>query len=148
MLQDIRQNVVKGPVARVVIWLIVISFAAFGIESILLGGGGSSVAEVNGEEISPQELQQALNTQKRRLIAMMGDQLDPAMLEDQRLSSQALQSLIGRKLLTQAADEMGLAISEQQISSVITGMEDFQQDGQFSPELYKALLAESGYTPG
>ncbi len=53
MLQDIRQNVVKGPVAKVGIWLIVISFAAFGIESILVGGSGGGVAVVNGEEISP-----------------------------------------------------------------------------------------------
>jgi peptidyl-prolyl cis-trans isomerase D len=147
MLQNIRQNVVKGPVAKVVIWLIVISFAAFGIESILLGGGGNSVAEVNGEEISPMELQQAVTTQKRRLIAMMGDQLDPALLDDQRLSSQALQGLINRRLLMQAAGDMGLVISERGIGQVIAGMEDFQEGGQFSPDLYKALIAESGYTP-
>ena len=72
--------------------LIVIAFSLFGIESILLGGGGSGVAEVNGEEISPQELQQAVITQKRRLIAMMGEQIDPAMLDDERLGAQALQA--------------------------------------------------------
>ena len=147
MLQDIRQNVVKGPVAKVIIWLIVISFAAFGIESILLGGGGGGVADVNGEEISPLELQQAVTTQKRRLIAMLGDQVDPAMLDDQRLSAQALQGLVNRKLLTQAAGDMGLVISERGIGQVISGMEDFQEGGQFSPDLYKALIGESGYTP-
>jgi peptidyl-prolyl cis-trans isomerase D len=125
----------------------VISFAAFGIESILLGGGGSGVAEVNGEEISPMELQQAVTTQKRRLITMLGDQLDPAILDDERLSTQALQGLINRKLLMQAANDMGLVISERGIGQVIAGMEDFQEGGQFSPDLYKALLAESGYTP-
>lgn len=147
MLQDIRQNVVKGPVAKVVIWLIVISFAAFGIESILLGGGGSGVAEVNGEEIGPAELQQAVTTQKRRMIAMMGDQLDPAMLDDQLISSQALQGLINRKLLMQAAADMGLTVSEREVGLLIAGMEQFQVDGQFSAERYKLLLSESGYTP-
>ena len=147
MLQDIRQNVVKGPVARVVIWLIVISFAAFGIESILLGGGGGGVAEVNGEEIAPAELQQAVNTQKRRMIAMMGDQLDPAMLDDQLISSQALQGLINRKLLMQASADMGLSVSEREVGLLIAGMEQFQVDGQFSAERYKMLLSESGYTP-
>lgn len=147
MLQDIRQNVVKGPVARVVIWLIVISFAAFGIESILLGGGGGGVAEVNGEEIAPAELQQAVNTQKRRMIAMMGDQLDPAMLDDQLISSQALQGLINRKLLMQASADMGLTVSEREVGLLIAGMEQFQVDGQFSAERYKMLLTESGYTP-
>ena len=60
MLQDIRSKV-QGPVVKVIVWLIVISFSIFGIESILVGGGGGGVAEVNGEEIGPQELEQALN---------------------------------------------------------------------------------------
>ena len=146
MLQDIRQNV-KGPAAKIIVGLIVIAFSLFGIESILVGSGGSGVAEVNGEEISPLELQQAVTTQQRRLIAMMGDQLDPALLDDQRLSQQALQGLIGRKLLMQAAQEMDLVVSEREIGMVIAGMEQFQIDGAFDPELYKALLSESGYTP-
>ena len=74
MLQDIRQNA-QGTAAKIVVGIIVISFSLFGIESILLGGGGNSIAEVNGEEISPQELQQSVDTQKRRLIAMMGNNL-------------------------------------------------------------------------
>ena len=44
MLQDIRKTT-QGTAAKVVIGLIVISFALFGIESILLGGGGGAVAE-------------------------------------------------------------------------------------------------------
>lgn len=146
MLQDIRSNV-QGPAIKIVVWLIVISFAAFGIESILLGGGGGGVAEVNGEDISPMELQQAVNTQKRRLIAMLGDNLDPAMLDDERLSAQALEGLINRKLLMQTARDMDLTVSEQQIGMLVANMEQFQIDGVFSPELYKSLLSNAGYTP-
>jgi len=146
MLQDIRQNV-KGPAAKIIVGLIVIAFSLFGIESILLGGGGSGVAEVNGEEISPQELQQAVISQKRRLIAMMGEQIDPAMLDDERLGAQALQGLIGRKLMLQASTDMGLTISEREIGVLIAGMEQFQVDGKFDADMYKALLSESGFTP-
>jgi peptidyl-prolyl cis-trans isomerase D len=146
MLQDIRQYT-QGTAAKIIIGLIVISFAAFGIESILLGGGGSSVAEVNGEEISPMELQQAINTAKRRLISMMGDNLDPAMLDDERLTPQALQGLIARKLELQSADSLGLAVSEREIGMIIGGMEQFQIDGKFSPEMYKSMLSQAGFTP-
>jgi len=146
MLQDMRKST-QGTAAKIVVGLIVIAFSMFGIESILLGGGGSGVAEVNGEDISPQELQQAVNTQKRRLIAMMGDGIDPAMLDDQRLSGQALDSLINRKLLMQSASDMKLSVSERQIGAIIGSMEQFQVDGQFSPEAYKSLLSSSGYTP-
>lgn len=146
MLQDIRANT-QGPVTKVVVWLIVISFAAFGIESILLGGGGNGIAEVNGEEITPAELQQAVNTQKRRLISMLGENFDPAILDDERLSAQALEGLISRKLLMQSAADMKLAVSERQIGLLVGSMEQFQIDGAFSPELYKSVLSGAGFTP-
>ncbi|GAB3276067.1 SurA N-terminal domain-containing protein [Parahaliea aestuarii] len=146
MLQDIRQNV-QGTAAKVVVWVIVVSFALFGIESILLGGSSSGVAEVNGEEISPMEVQQVVNTQQRQLISMFGENIDPAMLDEQRLSNQALQSIIGRRLLVQSATEMNLAVSDTEMGRLISGMEQFQINGQFSPELYKSTLAQAGYTP-
>lgn len=146
MLQDIRKST-QGTAAKVIIGLIVISFAAFGIESILLGGGGNSIAEVNGEEIMPGELQQALDTQKRRLIAMMGQNLDPAILDDDRLRPQAMEALISRKLMMQSAQALELAVSENEIGSLVTSMEQFQVNGAFSPDVYKSVLASAGYTP-
>lgn len=146
MLQDIRKST-KGTTAKVVVGLIVISFSIFGIESILLGGSGGGIAEVNGEQIYPDEVQQLVSTQKRRLISMMGDNLDPAMLDDQILSSQALESIIGRKLQMQSAADLKMGISEQQIGAVIGAMEQFQIEGQFSPEMYKSMLSGAGYTP-
>ncbi|MGL4566474.1 MAG: SurA N-terminal domain-containing protein [Halioglobus sp.] len=147
MLQDIRSKV-QGPVVKVIVWLIVISFSIFGIESILVGGGGSGVAEVNGEEITPQELEQALNTQQRRLIAAMGDNFDPAMLEDDALKSQVLNSLIDRKLLMQSATDLSLSVSNKELGGLIGSMEQFQIEGVFSPELYRSLLSSAGFTPG
>ena len=148
MLQDIRQST-KGPTAKIVIGLIVISFAFFGIQSILLdGGGGAEVAVVNGQDINPQELQQAVDAQKRRLFAMMGENIDPAMLDDNRLASQSLESLINRTLLVQSAEALKLSVSEDEIGAVVAGIEDFQVDGVFSPERYKGVLSGAGFTPG
>ncbi len=146
MLQNIRQNV-QGTTAKIVVGLIVISFAFFGIESILVGGGGSEIAEVNGEPIYPQQLQQALDTQKRRLIAMMGENFDPTLLDDERLGPQALEALINRQLLMQTAEDMGLVISNAEIGALVGSMEQFQVDGVFSPEVYKSVLSSAGYTP-
>lgn len=146
MLQNIRQNI-QGTAAKIVVGLIVVSFAFFGIESILLGGGDSGIAEVNGEQIYPGEVQQRVNTEKRRLISMMGDNVNPAMLDDQRLGAQALQQIINRKLQMQAAQDMNLMASEREIGALIGGMEQFQVDGKFSPELYRSLLSNAGFSP-
>ena len=146
MLQDIRQHT-KGTAAKIIIGIIVISFAFFGIQSILVSGGDNEIADVNGELIYPQQLQQALDTQKRRLISMMGDQFDPAMLDDERLAPQALESLISRALLMQAALALKLVISENDIGATVANMEQFQIDGRFSPAVYKNVLSSAGYTP-
>ena len=146
MLQDIRQHT-QGAAAKVIIGLIVISFAFFGIQSILVSGGDNEIAEVNGELIYPQQLQQAVDTQKRRLISMMGDQFDPSLLDDDRLAPRALEMLISRILLTQAAVSLNLVISENEIGAVIGAMDEFQIDGIFSPDLYRSMLSSAGYTP-
>jgi peptidyl-prolyl cis-trans isomerase D len=146
MLQDIRQHT-QGTAAKIIIGMIVISFAFFGIQSILVSGGDNEIADVNGELIYPQQLQQALDTQKRRLISMMGDQFDPAMLDDERLAPQALESLVSRILLMQSALALKLVISENDIGAVVAGMEQFQIDGKFSPAVYKSVLSSAGYTP-
>jgi len=146
MLQDIRQST-QGTAAKIIIGLIVLSFAGFGVQSILLDGGGRTVAEVNGEGIAPEELQQAVYTQRQRLIAMMGENLDPAMLDEDRLSGQALESLIARKLLTQSAQHLDLGVSEREIGAQVAGMEQFQVGGKFSPDMYKSALANFGFSP-
>jgi len=146
MLQNIRQHT-QGPLFKVLIGLIVVAFAGFGIESILLNGGGNEIAVVNGEKISPQELQVAVQNEKRRLFAIYGNSIDPAMLDDERLSPRALEALVNRKLLLQSAQSMGLAISERELGAVIANMAQFQVDGVFSPDLYKSVLAQAGFTP-
>jgi peptidyl-prolyl cis-trans isomerase D len=146
MLQNIRQNI-QGPTTKIVVWLIVISFSIFGIESILVGGGGGGVAEVNGEEIGPGELQQAVNNQKRRLIAMMGDNIDPTVLDDDLLGAQALESLINRKLLMQSAADLDLTASKREVGALIANMEQFQIEGKFSPQLFTSVLSNAGFTP-
>ena len=46
MLQNIRKNI-HGTMAKIIVGLIIATFALFGVESILTGGGRAYVAEVN-----------------------------------------------------------------------------------------------------
>ncbi|MFK8042876.1 SurA N-terminal domain-containing protein [Congregibacter sp.] len=145
MLQDIRANA-QGTVAKVIIGLIVISFSIFGIESLLFSGGSNGVAEVNGEEISPFALQQELSVQQRQLLSMLGEDADPALLDQALLSQQALETLIQREIIKQAAGDMGLNTSDQALADIIGSMQQFQIDGQFSPDMFQSALASAGFT--
>ncbi|KGE03570.1 SurA N-terminal domain-containing protein [Pseudohaliea rubra] len=146
MLQNIRSNI-QGTLAKVIIGLIVVSFALFGIESILLGGGQSGVAEVNGEAITAFEVQQTVNLQRRQLLSMLGDDADPSLLDDDRLTGQAIETLIQRELLVQAAGDLGLMTAEQTIGAVVGDMEQFQVAGSFDQDLFRSVLATAGFTP-
>lgn len=146
MLQDIRANT-QGTAAKIIIGLIVVSFSIFGIESLLFSGGPSGIAEVNGKEITEFELQQELSVQQRRLLAMLGEDADPALLDDVVLRQQALESLLQREVIEQAAADFDLSTADEAIANVIGAMEQFQIDGQFSVDMFQSALAQAGFTP-
>ena len=146
MLHSMRQGA-QSTAAKIIIGLIVLSFAAFGLETLLPGGAGTSVAEINGEEITPSALQEAVTQQKRQLVSILGDDIDPAMLDDDRLQPRALDSLIQRTLLLQKSSALNLIASETQVGKSITAMEAFQLNGKFSADAYRSVLANAGYTP-
>jgi len=145
-LQSLRDGT-QSKAIKVLIFFIVLSFAGFGLESLLPGGAGTSVAEVNGTEISPEELQIAIENQKRQLMQILGDSVDPAMLDDDRLRPRALDNLIDRQLLLQEAESRGLAATDAAIGRVVASVDAFKVDGRFSPDQYKVVLANAGLTP-
>ena len=146
MLQSIRKNI-QGTMAKVIVAIIVVPFALFGIESLFGGGVVNNVAEVNGEPISAEELQQQVNLQRLQLVQSMGDNIDPSLLDDQMLESTALQYLVQKMLLLQEADSYGLAISDQRINDLVRSMPEFQSEGNFDSQRYRLVLSDQGYTP-
>ena len=146
MLQSIRKNI-QGTMAKVIVGIIVVPFALFGIESLLGGSVIQNVAEVNGQPITAVELQQQINLQRRQLLMSMGEDIDPSLLDEQKLAGAALEFLVQKLLLLEAASGYDMAISDQSINALITSMPSFQTEGQFDPQRYRLLLSDQGYTP-
>ncbi|EAT10702.1 hypothetical protein HF888_08375 [Bermanella marisrubri] len=146
MLQAIRDGS-KGIAARIIVGLIILTFALFGIESIVaLGGGEDAPAEVNGEEITLLEVQQAVNAQKTRLQRQFGENFDPAMFDENLLRQAAVRSLIDQELLAQAATESGVYISDQDIDRLIVQSPNFQVNGAFDAATYDLTIRSMGFT--
>ena len=145
MLQNIRNNV-QGVAAKVIIGFIAIPFVFFGVDSLFSGSPDKPVALVDGEEILDFDLQRAINMQKRQLLAMMGENADPTILEDSLLRGPALESLIREKLMLAQAEELKLATGDKQLNSVIVAMPQFQDGGRFSNDRYLDVLRSQGYT--
>ncbi|GAB3381020.1 SurA N-terminal domain-containing protein [Spongiibacter taiwanensis] len=145
MLQNIRNNI-QGTAAKVIIAIIVVPFAFFGIDSLFQSGGPKAVAEINGTEISEAELAQAVAMQKRRLIGMMGDQIDPGMLDDSVLRGPALNTLVKQALMLDTAESANVVVSNEQLNATIAAMPQFQESGRFSQARYEQMLRLQGYS--
>ena len=146
MLQSIRKNI-QGTMAKVIVGIIIVPFALFGIDSLLGGSVIQNVAEVNGQPITAVELQQQINLQRRQLLMSMGEDIDPSLLDEQKLAGIALEFLVQKLLLLEAASGYDMTISDQSINAQVTSMPSFQTEGQFDPQRYRLLLSDQGYTP-
>lgn len=147
MLQAIRDRT-RGWIAYVIVALLVIPFALFGMYNYLADGGGpQTVATVNGEEITRDRLDQAYRQRQSQLREMLGERFDPAMFDDGELRREALQQLIDRQLLLGYAQEYGLRVSNQEVAAAVRQQSVFQVDGEFSVERYRELLSQNNISP-
>ncbi len=146
MLQAIRDQAM-GVLGWIVIGLIIVTFALFGLGSYLQDESRVYAAKVNDVEISLRELQLAYQNQQARMQQMLGDAYDPALIDESQLKKRALQSLISKQLILHAAGESGMAISDQLLAAKVHAIPAFQEDGKFQQAIYQRALAGQGETP-
>lgn len=147
MLQNIRDNS-QGIVAKIIVGLIIVTFALFGVESLVsLTSGSNAPAIVNGEEISERDVLQGADLQRRQLLAQMGENADPTLLDDNLIRKATLDNLIQQEILLQSATSQDMQIADQALDQMIVNTEDFKVDGVFNPDRYQAVLRNAGLTP-
>lgn len=146
MLQNIRDNS-QGWIAKTIIGVIVALMALTGFDAIFKATTHSNeAAKVNGEEISQNELSQAVDMQRRQLMQQLGKDFDASLLDEKMLRESALKGLIDRKLLLQGAENSKFAFSEAALDQVMLQTPEFQVDGKFSPERFDQVIRQLGYS--
>ncbi len=146
MLQNIRDNS-TGWISKTIIGLIVVLLSFTGFEAILSSTSNSNnAAKVNGEEITLNELAEAKNLQRQQLLQQLGEDFDANLIDDALLTQAALNGLIARKLLVQAADQSGLAFSSAAVDQFILLAPEFQVDGQFNADRFDQVIRQMGYS--
>ena len=144
MLEKIR-NSTDSKLAKVILAIIIIPFALFGIDSYLSSVGSNVyVAKVNGTEISGQQYQ---NSEALIKDQMGSENNDPTLFQSPEFKKAVIDNLISTELVNQSISENGFVISNDQLSSYIVGMPDFQKDGKFSQERYDEIVQYNNLTP-
>jgi peptidyl-prolyl cis-trans isomerase D len=136
-----------GVVGWVLLGILFIAFAFFGLNSYMQSSAVNYAASVNDVEITPRQQQRAYQNLRSRMQELMGDAYNPAMLDEAALKAAALQQLINEELLLQSAESEGFAASDQQVAMRINAIDAFRQDGVFSKEKYLRVLSLQGMSP-
>ena len=144
MLSIIR-NKSKGWIAYLIVGLITVPFALFGIQSYIGGSSNSIIASVDGEEILLTTYYKKLNLEQRNLQQQYGSNYSAEI--DTALRQMLIDGMIQEKLLDNYANSLELVTLDEEVRAFILANELFQVEGVFSEERYNQLLRLNSYTP-
>ncbi|MGB1412706.1 MAG: SurA N-terminal domain-containing protein [Candidatus Pseudothioglobus sp.] len=144
MLGAIR-NKSKGWVAYLIVGLITVPFALFGIQDYASRSANTAIAKVDGEDIDINIYYQELSTQQRNLQQQLGAAYTQEI--DNVLKQNLLDSLINEKLIENYANSLDIVTLDDEVKSVIEMNQAFLVDGVFSQDRYLQLLRLNSYSP-
>lgn len=147
MLNQIRSSI-RTIAAKIMLALLVLSFAVWGIEDMIRSAGGAgALATVGGREVSRVAFYRTYQKEMEKLQAAMGKSFKPEMAKMLGLPQRVLQQSVVSELLAREAEELGLLPDDTIIAREIRNMNAFKDEtGKFSKELYESTLARNGMT--
>ncbi len=148
MLESIRaasQGLVGRAIMTVLLGLIVVSFAIWGIGDVFRGFGRTEVAVVGSATIAPDQFRAAYQTMMQRYQRQMKIPLTNAQAHAIGLDAQTLGRLIADTALDVEARSLGLAISDETIAEALRNDPNLKDPtGAFSRERFDAALRDMG----
>lgn len=145
MLQAMKSKAATW-VVRVLAVLLIISFAAWGIEDMLRAPGlPTDVAEVGGTKITANEFGTAFRRQVEMLRGTLGRDVDSEQARDLGVAETTLDALISQRLLDLYAEENGIVVGDDQIVLRLHAEPAFHgPGGSFDRAMFHSALSRLG----
>ena len=135
-------------VAQIILGLVTLPFVFFGTYQYFTGRGDQqTVANVGGNKISQQDFDEAMRDQQQRMRQALGASFDADTFDTPQVRYALLEQLVNQRLLENEARAGHLRVTDAQLAQFIAGLPPFQENGKFSAERYKEVLASQGMTP-
>jgi peptidyl-prolyl cis-trans isomerase D len=144
MLQTIREKA-QGWIAWVIVILITIPFALWGIGEYTGIGGEPVVATVNGQEITERDFESRYQQFRNDLRQRLGSAYRPELFQEELMRQQVLDRMIDDLVIEQASRSMGLYAGDELVRQTILQFSAFQKDNQFDRQAYERALRLQGY---
>jgi len=132
----------------VLLVLVVPAFAFFGIEGYVgFMSRDKELAEVNGVAITQPEYDAVRRNQLEEIRRMLGASFDVEAVDTPAFRERVLNDMINQQVIVQAAMQGRYTVSDEQLRTTIADFPAVQENGVFSAERYRQVLAAQGMTP-
>jgi peptidyl-prolyl cis-trans isomerase D len=148
MLNSLR-NAAGTWVAKLLLILLVLSFAVWGISGSMLGViGGNAVVTAGGTTVPAVEYRLAYDRQVNVLSQQFGQRLTREQATALGIDNQVLGQLVAGAVLDEQARTLGLGLSKDRLASLTVEDPAFRgPDGKFSRQQFDYVLREIGMRP-
>jgi peptidyl-prolyl cis-trans isomerase D len=144
MMESLR-GAATGWVAKVLIGLLAMSFAIWGINDVFRGYRSNVLASVGDYEISVDAYRMTLEQRLRSLSRQTGQPINNQRAAELGLDRQILADMLRNGALQEQAREMKLAVPDAIIAQEIAGEAAFQNTrGQFDANRFRQILQQNG----
>jgi peptidyl-prolyl cis-trans isomerase D len=135
-------------VAKILLGILVISFAVWGISGQIFSGPGSAVAKVGDTPVSIMEYRLAYDRQISLLSQQLGSRITREQAQAFGVDNQVLSQLVAGAVLDELADDMGLGVSKDMLARLTASDPAFQgPDGRFDRRRFEFVLSQVGMRP-
>jgi peptidyl-prolyl cis-trans isomerase D len=142
---DTLRNYSRSWVAKLLLLLLVGSFAIWGVSASLVGPSSNAVMTVGDQEVSPAEFRLAYQRQLSSLSRQFGTQLTTEQARAFGVDRQAFAQLSAGAALDQLSQDMRLGLSEDRLANLIAEDPAFRgNDGRFDRTLFSTRLRNAG----
>lgn len=146
-IQEASRNWLGKIVMAVVMGLLVVSFAIWGIGDIFRGFGLSTVAKIGKTEIGVEQFRTYYNDRLQALSRRMGRPISPDQARALGLDRQLIGQLVAETALDERARDLRLTLSDAEIAQQIVNDKNFAgPSGQFDRNRFEALIRNAGFT--
>ena len=150
MLEGLRvasQNWIGRTIMAIVMGVIVVSFAIWGVGDVFRGMTAQRLARVGSGEITVEAYRNAYQMELRRIQQKLRRAVTNQEARQAGLDQQVLERLVLETALDQKARALGLASSDQTTQQLLAQEKVFQGvDGKFDPERFKQIARDAGFS--
>ncbi|HET7409359.1 MAG TPA: SurA N-terminal domain-containing protein, partial [Paracoccaceae bacterium] len=147
MIKFLRRAVKSLP-AQILLGLLVVSFAVWGIGDIFSAGGPGAVATVGETEVPAERYADALARTQRVLSQQQREAVSMRELRETGIADATLASLVREAAFAEELDRLGIAVPAEAVRRAIVDNPAFQDgQGAFNQFLYQSRINNAGYSP-